>query len=232
MRHSPPKSLQSRRETARWAASEASPSGAHPARLSNDLYIPCVPAGADLTVHSAWQFPAALREAPHRARRSATSPLYTAEQKKRRDASRWTLIQGILAPLQFLVFLVSLALVLRFLATGEGLAMATASVIVKTIVLYVIMVTGSIWEKDVFGRYLFAEAFFWEDAVSMIVLALHTAYLAVVLFDLAAPQVQMWIALAAYITYVVNAAQFVLKLRAARLQDAHFGPALMTGEHA
>ncbi|MCA3664066.1 MAG: 2-vinyl bacteriochlorophyllide hydratase, partial [Methylobacterium sp.] len=40
----------------------------------------------------------------------------------------------------------------------------------------------------------------------------------VVLGNLAGPQVQMGIALAAYATYVVNAAQFLLKLRAARLQ--------------
>ena len=39
------------------------------------------------------------------------------------------------------------------------------------------MVTGAIWEKVVFGRYLFAPAFFWEDVFSMLVLALHTAYL-------------------------------------------------------
>ena len=38
----------------------------------------------------------------------------------------WTLVQGILAPVQFLVFLVSLALVLRYLATGEGYAAADA----------------------------------------------------------------------------------------------------------
>ena len=49
---------------------------------------------------------------------------------------------------------------------------------VKTLVLYTIMITGSIWEKEVFGRYLFAPAFFWEDVFSMLVLALHTAYLA------------------------------------------------------
>ena len=67
---------------------------------------------------------------------------------------------------------------LRYLATGEGFAAATASVVVKTLCLYAIMITGSIWEKRVFGRYLFAPAFFWEDVFSMLVLALHTAYLA------------------------------------------------------
>jgi len=146
--------------------------------------------------------------------------LYTPEERRRRDASRWTLVQGILAPVQFLVFLVSLALVLRFLATGAGYEAATASIVVKTIVLYTIMITGSIWEHDVFGRYLFAPAFFWEDVVSMLVLALHTAYLAALLFGGLSPEAMMFLALAAYATYVVNAAQFVYKLRMARLQAA------------
>jgi len=144
-------------------------------------------------------------------------PLYTPEQRRRRDASRWTLVQGILAPLQFLVFLVSLVLVARFLLTGEGLAAATTSVVVKTIALYTIMVTGSLWEHDVFGQYLFAPAFFWEDVVSMAVIALHTAYLFALIGDWLAPRVLMMLALAAYVTYVVNGAQFVLKLRQARL---------------
>ncbi len=70
---------------------------------------------------------------------------------------------GILAPLQFLVFLVSLALVLRYLVTGAGYEAATLSIILKTLVLYLIMVTGSLWEHAVFGKYLLAPAFFWED---------------------------------------------------------------------
>lgn len=146
--------------------------------------------------------------------------LYTDEERLRRDASPWTLVQGVLAPLQFLVFLVSLALVLRYLLTGEGLQAATISIVIKTFVLYTIMVTGSIWEKQVFGRYLFAPAFWWEDAFSMIVIALHTAYLAAVWFEVLDARGQMLLALAAYATYVINAAQFLLKLRAARLDEA------------
>ncbi|MFK7793307.1 MAG: 2-vinyl bacteriochlorophyllide hydratase [Devosiaceae bacterium] len=146
------------------------------------------------------------------------APLYTREQKERRDSTVWTLVQGVLAPVQFLVFLISLALVVRYLATGEGLALATWSVVIKTLVLYTIMVTGAIWEKVVFGRYLFAPAFFWEDVFSMLVLALHTAYLAALFFDLLGAQGQMILALAAYATYLINAAQFVWKLRQARLQ--------------
>ncbi|GEO80527.1 2-vinyl bacteriochlorophyllide hydratase [Pararhodospirillum oryzae] len=145
-------------------------------------------------------------------------PLYTPEQRLRRDQSPWTLVQGILAPLQFLVFLVSLGLVLHYLATGEGLAWATGSIVVKTMVLYTIMITGSIWEKVVFGKYLFVESFFWEDVFSMLVLALHTLYLVVLFTGWLDAQGQMFVALAAYATYVINAGQFLIKLRAARLQ--------------
>ncbi len=153
-----------------------------------------------------------------RSRRAPGRALYSEEERRRRDASPWTLVQGILAPVQFVVFLVSLWLVLRYLMTGEGLGLATASIVIKTLVLYTIMITGSIWEHDVYGKYLFAPAFFWEDVVSMLVLALHTAYLVVVFGNLLDPRSQMLLALAAYATYVVNAAQFVWKLRMARLQ--------------
>lgn len=146
--------------------------------------------------------------------------LYTASERQRRDESPWTIVQGVLAPLQFVVFLVSLALVFRFLLTGEGYLAATVSIVVKTLVLYTIMVTGSIWEREVFGCYLFAPAFFWEDVVSMGVLALHTAYLAALIWDLLSPTQMMLLALAAYASYAINAAQFLLKLRAARLESS------------
>lgn len=153
-----------------------------------------------------------------------TAGLYTPEERVRRDASVWTLVQGILAPVQFLIFLVSLVLVLRYLTTGEGAYAATVSVIVKTVALYTIMITGSIWEKVVFGKWLFVPAFFWEDVFSMLVLALHTAYLVALGWGLLSERALMLLALAAYITYVINAGQFVWKLRAARLQAASEPP--------
>jgi 3-vinyl bacteriochlorophyllide hydratase len=151
---------------------------------------------------------------------SRPPPLYTAEQRRRRDASPWTVVQGVLAPIQFLVFLVSLALVLRYLATGAGAAIAAGSIVVKTLLLYAIMITGSIWEREVFGRYLFARAFFWEDVFSILVLALHTAYLVALVSGAIPIRDQMAIALAAYLAYVINATQFLLKLRAARRAEA------------
>ena len=158
---------------------------------------------------------------------SPSRALYTPEQRIKRDQSVWTLVQGLLAPVQFLVFLVSLVLVLRYLATGEGQNIAIWSIVIKTITLYTIMITGCIWEKVVFDCYLFAPAFYWEDVFSMLVLALHTAYLVALLTGLLDSRQLMYLALAAYCTYVVNAGQFIWKLRLARLDHARQQAAMM-----
>ncbi len=160
---------------------------------------------------------------------NAIDLLYTPEERQRRDQSPWTLVQGVLAPLQFVVFIVSTLLVWRCLATGEGAFAAQASVVVKTMILYAIMVTGALWEHDVFGRYLFARPFFWEDVVSMAVIALHTAYLASISFGWLDLTGQLWLALAAYAVYVINAAQFLIKFRMARRSRPANGAALAPG---
>jgi 3-vinyl bacteriochlorophyllide hydratase len=170
-----------------------------------------------------WAAAAGRREARlHQSSPLRGRPLYTDDQRRRRDQSPWTMVQGILAPLQFAVFLISLTLVMRYLGSGQGLGIATASIVVKTVVLYIIMVTGAIWEREVFGRYLFAPAFFWEDLVSMLVLGLHTTYLIALFSGAVDAERQMWLALAAYASYVINATQFVLKLRAARKHDTRW----------
>lgn len=151
-------------------------------------------------------------------RRKARAPLYTPQERERRDKSIWTVVQGVLAPLQFAIFAVSLWLVLAYLTTGEGYAAANASILLKTVALIAIMVTGSIWEKVVFGKWLFAPAFFWEDVFSMAVIALHAAYVMALVFHWGAPQDRMVIAIAAYAAYVINAGQFLWKLREARLE--------------
>jgi 3-vinyl bacteriochlorophyllide hydratase len=117
------------------------------------------------------------------------------------------------------VFAVSVCLIARYMVTGEGETAAVWSVVFKTLVLYAIMVTGSIWEKVVFDKWLFAPAFFWEDVFSFLVLGLHTAYLWSVYTGNMGTREQLWLALAAYAAYAINAGQFLLKLRAARAQE-------------
>jgi 3-vinyl bacteriochlorophyllide hydratase len=61
----------------------------------------------------------------------------------------------------------------------------------------------------------------------MLVLGLQTAYLLALLNGWGSPSDQMMIAVAAYAAYVINAAQFLLKLREARLQAPRSAPAMM-----
>ena len=150
---------------------------------------------------------------------SVSAGLYTPQERARRDATIWTPVQGFLAAFQFLVFAVSVCLIARYMVTGNGETAAVWSVVFKTLVLYAIMVTGSIWEKVVFYKWLFAPAFFWEDVFSFLVLGLHTAYLWSLYTGNMGTRDQLWLALAAYAAYAINAGQFLLKLRAARAQE-------------
>jgi len=158
--------------------------------------------------------------------KDSRSGLYSPDERRRRDTTVWTTVQAILAPIQFLVFLISVVLVARYLLTAEGYGVATISIVVKTALLYTIMITGAIWEKVVFGQYLLAPAFFWEDVVSFLVIALHTAYLIALFTGWLEPTALMWLALAAYAVYLVNAGQFIWKFRLARLGQ----PTLPTDE--
>jgi 3-vinyl bacteriochlorophyllide hydratase len=145
---------------------------------------------------------------------------YTVEQRATRNRSKWTLVQGVLAPLQFLVFLISLALIVRFLWTGQGETAATVSILIKTALLCLIMLTGAIWEREVFGQYLFAKPFFWEDVVSLFVVLFHTLYVVALIYGVLDANGLMWLALLAYLLYTINALQFLIKFRMARVAQA------------
>jgi 3-vinyl bacteriochlorophyllide hydratase len=142
---------------------------------------------------------------------------YTPEQLRRRDASRWTTVQAILAPVQFLVFLVSFALVVRTLLTGEGYALATASVLLKIALLWAITITGMFWEHEIYGHYFMAREFFWEDLGNAVAMITHNLYF--VAQALHWPEhALLQLMLVAYVTYLVNCAQFVRRGIAAARQ--------------
>ena len=141
---------------------------------------------------------------------------YTAEQLARRNQSFWTPVQAAGALVQFLTFLASLILVVRFLNTGQGYEITTVANVAKVLMLYFMTVTGMAWEDEVFGQFFMAKAFFWEDLGNLISLAGNTAYL-VTLFAGADPRTQMLVMCVALATYVVNFFQFALRgARAAR----------------
>ena len=156
-----------------------------------------------------------MRRPRQRGRPARSTP---PEERRRRDASRWTLVQGVLAPVQFVVFLVSLGLVLRYLATGEGLAAATASIVVKTLrALHdhghrLDLGEGGLRPLPVRAGLLLGRRVQHAGAGAAHRLPGGAAHRL-----RSTPREQMLLALAAYATYVVNATQFLLKLRAARL---------------
>ena len=144
---------------------------------------------------------------------------YTPDQRARRNGSRWSRWQAVLAPIQMLVVLASAILVIRYLLLGQGFALTNASVILKLLILAAIMTTGALWEHDVYGKYLIAPQFFWEDMGSSIVCLLHLLYPLAALLGAAEHTLALLI-LAAYVSYALNAAQYLVKLRRSRLHRA------------
>jgi 3-vinyl bacteriochlorophyllide hydratase len=132
---------------------------------------------------------------------------YTQEQLRRRQASKWTRVQAVLAPLQFVSFLLSVGLVWRYLASGEGYAAAHAASLVKVLLMVLITVTGMLWEKDVYDHYFLAREFFWEDVVNGISLLMHMVFVVAVFAGVSERGVMVLMAVA-LATYVVNFVQF------------------------
>jgi len=142
---------------------------------------------------------------------------YTAEQMERRQNSKWTIVQMVLAPLQFLTFVISLMLIIHYLSTGEGYTIATISVLIKIVLLWAITITGMIWEKEVFGKWFMAPEFFWEDLLNAVALFMHNLYFVAMLLGFSEYDL-MLLMLVAYVSYLVNFGQFFVKGLQARQQ--------------
>ena len=142
---------------------------------------------------------------------------YTAEQLEKRNKSKWTIVQAVLAPIQFLAFIISFFLVIRYLLTGNGFVIANISVLIKIGLLWLITFTGMIWEKEVFDQWFLAPQFFWEDVGNAIAMIMHNLYFWARWQDWS-QQAIMTLMLVAYTTYLVNSAQFVYKGIRARKQ--------------
>jgi 3-vinyl bacteriochlorophyllide hydratase len=73
-----------------------------------------------------------------------------------------------------------------------------------------------LWEKDVFGKYFMAREFFWEDLGNLIAIITHNAYFVAQWLGYSNRTV-MLVMVFAYTTYLINAAQFIIKgIRSAR----------------
>lgn len=148
--------------------------------------------------------------------------MYTPDQLVRRERSKWTRVQIILAPIQFIAFLISFGLVIRYLylGTGDGYWAATISIWVKIALIWALTITGMLWEYDMYDHYFMAKEFFWEDLGNLIAILTHNAYF-VAKWVGADESTVMWVMVFAYITYLFNAAQFVVRgIRSGRQRRA------------
>ncbi len=146
--------------------------------------------------------------------------MYTPEQLRRREASRWTRVQIILAPIQFVAFIISFALVIRYLVTGEGYWITTISIWIKIALIWALTITGMLWEHDMFDHYFMAREFFWEDLGNLIAIITHNLYF-VAQWMGASTQTVMWVMVFAYVTYLFNAGQFLARgIRSAQQRRA------------
>jgi 3-vinyl bacteriochlorophyllide hydratase len=136
--------------------------------------------------------------------------MYTPDQLRRREQSKWTRVQIILAPIQFLAFMVSFALVVRYLVTGEGYLITTVSIWVKIALIWALTITGMFWEHDMFDHYFMAKEFFWEDVGNLIAIITHNLYFVAQWLG-AEHRTIMWVMVFAYITYLFNAGQFIYR---------------------
>ncbi|NTW04390.1 MAG: 2-vinyl bacteriochlorophyllide hydratase [Oscillochloris sp.] len=146
--------------------------------------------------------------------------MYTPDQLARRERSKWTRVQIILAPIQFIAFLISFALVIRYLVTDQGYWAATISIWIKITLIWALTITGMLWEYDMFDHYFMAKEFFWEDMGNLIAIITHNAYF-VAKWMGADTRTVMWVMVFAYVTYLFNAGQFVARgIRSARQRRA------------
>jgi len=131
--------------------------------------------------------------------------------QERRDTSVWTRIHPIFAIGQLGVFIVSVALFALYAVHLVPFAAVYLSVLLKIALMIGAIVTGSLWEHDVFGEWWFAEEFFVEDVMTVNVFLLHVAV--VVMFFRMPDQLGAVAGMLAfaYVIYTINVGQYLIQ---------------------
>jgi 3-vinyl bacteriochlorophyllide hydratase len=129
--------------------------------------------------------------------------------RTRRAASVWTRIHPIFALGQLGAFIVSIGFLVAYAFGWVGFAAVHESVLIKIALMIGAIVTGALWEKDVFNWYWFAPEFFFEDAMTVNVFLLHLGYLAIVYTEPGNPAKALLMLGLAYVVYTANVVQYV-----------------------
>jgi len=140
-------------------------------------------------------------------------PRYTPEQLIKRNASVWTEIQIILAPVQFLIFLTGVTL--NTLYANNLVAIdfywISVAILFKTLFFALLFITGMFFEKEIFDTWVYSPEFLWEDIGSTVAAFFHLLYF--VLAWMGYPErLLVMEAYVAYMTYVANAMQYLIRI--------------------
>ncbi|MCF8215241.1 MAG: 2-vinyl bacteriochlorophyllide hydratase [Chlorobium sp.] len=147
-------------------------------------------------------------------------PRYTPEQLAKRNASIWTDIQIILAPIQFLVFIVGVSITALYANSLfiSSFYWVSVAILFKTLFFALLFITGMFFEKEIFNKWVYSKEFLWEDIGSTIAAGFHLLYF--VLAYLGYPEdVLIWEAFLAYLTYVLNALQYLVRIILEKLNE-------------
>ena len=147
-------------------------------------------------------------------------PRYTPEQLVKRNASIWTDIQIILAPIQFLFFIAGLTITTLYANNlfVSGFYWVSLAILFKTLFFALLFITGMFFEKEVFDQWVYSKEFLWEDIGSTIAAFFHLLYFLLVWFG-ASHEVLLWDAFLAYFTYVLNALQYLVRIILEKLNE-------------
>ena len=140
-------------------------------------------------------------------------PRYTPEQLAKRNASVWTDIQLILAPIQFVVFLTGLVVTFLYALNDQLFSFYWVSLVIlfKTFLFGLLLITGEFFEKEIFNVWIYGKEFIWEDVGSTVAAFFHLLYF--VMAYMGYPEdVLIWEAFLAYFTYVINALQYLVRI--------------------
>jgi len=140
-------------------------------------------------------------------------PRYTPEQLAKRNASVWTEIQILLAPVQFVIFLTGIGLNALYASNPASIDFFWISVAIlfKTLFFVILFITGMFFEKDLFGKWVFSKEFFWEDVGSSVATFFHFLYFVLAWKGYPEGTLVIW-ATVAYSSYIINAVQYLVRI--------------------
>ena len=135
---------------------------------------------------------------------------------ERRAATIWTRLHPPFAFAQLAVCIASVVLICLFFAGRVSFSVVHDSALLKIALMAGAVVTGSLWERAVYGYWWFAPQFFLEDLLTYVVALFQIGYLMVYYHSPDNLAANVAVLIVSYLAYVVNVTQYVLKHQVAR----------------